>query len=145
MQNVRDVLRRKGSDVWSVHPETSIFDALKLMADKNIGAVLVTDRLGKPVGIFSERDYARKVVLKGKRSQATPVSEVMTEGVLTVSPARAIDECMTLMIEKRVRHLPVVQEETVVGMISIGDVLKAALADREALIEQLEEYITHPY
>ncbi len=145
MQNVRDVLRRKGSDVWSVHPDTSIFEALELMAEKNIGAVLVVDRSSRPVGIFSERDYARKVVLKGKHSQDTPVGDAMTEGVLTVSPSRAIDECMQLMIEKRVRHLPVVQEETVVGMISIGDVLKAALSDRESLIEQLEEYITHPY
>jgi len=145
MQNVRDVLRRKGGDVWSVAPDTSIFEALKLMADKNIGAVLVVDRLSRPVGIFSERDYARKVVLKGKHSQDTPVADAMTEGVLTVSPSRTIDECMELMIEKRVRHLPVVQEETVVGMVSIGDVLKAALSDRETLIEQLEEYITHPY
>jgi len=145
MQNVRDVLRRKGGDVWSVHPDTSVYEALKLMADKNVGAVLVVDRSSRPVGIFSERDYARKVVLKGKHSQEMPVADAMTEGVLTVSPSRTIDECMELMIEKRVRHLPVVQEETVVGMISIGDVLKAALSDRETLIEQLEEYITHPY
>lgn len=145
MQNVRDVVRRKGSDVWSVQPETSIFDALKLMAERNIGAVLVVDRTGGPIGVFSERDYARKVVLKGKHSQDTEVGEVMSKGVLTVSPARSIDDCMKLMIEKHVRHLPVVEEETVVGMISIGDVVKAALADREALVEQLQEYITHPY
>lgn len=145
MQNVRDVLRRKGSEVWSVFPDSTIFDALGLMAEKNIGAVLVTSRGGEPVGVFSERDYARKVILKGRYSRDTKVSEAMSEGLLSVDPSQTIDECMELMTHKRIRHLPVIEAGKLVGMISIGDVLKAALADREELIKQLEEYITRPY
>ncbi len=145
MRNVRDVLREKGSDIWTVRPEITVYDALVLMAEKNIGAVVVLDGDDRLAGIFSERDYARKVILKGKSSQETTIDEVMTHGVLTVSPSRSIDECMALMTDRHIRHLPVVDDDRLVGMISIGDVMKAAIADREVLIEQLEHYITPAY
>jgi CBS domain-containing protein len=140
-KTVRQLLASKGHDVWSVSPDTSVFDALKLMADKSIGAVIVlTD--GELCGILSERDYARKVVLKGKVSISTPVSEIMTSPVLVVNPEQTIDKCMALMTDKRLRHLPVVEEEQVVGMVSIGDVVKTVIADQEFMLDQLETYIS---
>ena len=141
MKTVRDLLRRKGSDVWSVGPETTVYDALRLMAEKNIGAVLLLDG-EQLVGIFSERDYARQVVLKGKSSKETPVREVMTSPVVFVRPEQTIEECMALMTDKRIRHLPVIDEGRLVGLISIGDVVKAQIADRDFMIEQLTDYIT---
>ena len=122
-------------------PGTSVFDALKLMADKNVGAVLVMEG-SQLAGIFSERDYARKVILKGKSSKEMTVQEIMTEKVDCISLSQTVRECMTLMTEKHHRHLPVVDEERVVGMISIGDVVKAIISDQEFTIEQLESYIT---
>lgn len=140
---VRQLLASKGHDVWSVSPETTVFDALKLMADKNIGAVIVlTD--GELCGVLSERDYARKVVLEGKASISTPASEIMTSPVLIVEPEHTIDRCMALMTDKRLRHLPVVENDQVVGMVSIGDVVKTVIADQEFMLEQLETYITGP-
>jgi len=141
MKTVNQLLHTKGREVWSVTPVTSVFDALKVMADKNIGAVLVMEG-NQLAGIFSERDYARKVILKGKSSRELTVQEIMTEKVDCVSPPQTVRECMTLMTEKHHRHLPVVEGERVVGMISIGDVVKAIISDQEFTIEQLESYIT---
>jgi len=141
MITVRDVLRDKGNQTWSAFPETTVFDALKLMAEKNIGAVIVLD--GETiVGIFSERDYARKVILYGKSSKETTLREVMTTEVVSVRPPQSMEEGMVLMTDKRIRHLPVVEGEKLVGMISIGDVVKAIIRDKDFLIRQLEHYIT---
>lgn len=141
MINVRDILQEKGKEIWKVSPDTSVFDALKLMADRNIGALLVLD--GKKLaGIFSERDYARKVILKGKASKDTAVREIMTAVVVTVRLAQTVEECMELMTANRIRHLPVVEGDQLAGVISIGDVVKAIISDREFTIKQLENYIT---
>ena len=142
MKTVAQLLRGKGHEVLSVSPETSVLDALRVMAEKNIGALLVVEGDGL-VGIFSERDYARKVVLKGKASKETPVREVMTSPVLYVRPEQTIEDCMALMTDKHVRHLPVLQDERrLVGVISIGDVVKNIIAEQEFMIEQLQNYIT---
>ena len=140
MKTVRDVLKTKGSDIASVRPETTVYDALKLMAEKNIGAVLVLDG-ERPVGIFSERDYARQVILKGKTSKDTAVHEVMTSRVVFVRPEQNIEECMALMTAKRCRHLPVLEEGKLAGILSIGDVVKAVISEKEFQISQLENYI----
>ena len=140
MVTVRQVLQAKGYEVWSISPDASVYDALKLMADKEVGALLVLDA-EKPVGIVSERDYARKVTLKGKRSIDTQVKEIMVKEVIAVRPEQSIEECMALMTEKRVRHLPVCAEECLVGIVSIGDVVKAKISQQEFMIEQLERYI----
>jgi CBS domain-containing protein len=140
MATVSDMLRTKGHDIWSVTPDTTIYDALKLMADKNIGAVLVMDAENL-VGILSERDYARKIILQGKTSTDTPTREIMTERVMCVHPEETAEQCMALMTEKKVRHLPVLEDNQLIGMISIGDVVKATIAQQEFIIEQLEDYI----
>ena len=137
---VRDILRVKGGHVWTVAPDDTVFDALKLMADKNIGSVLVMDG-EKLAGILSERDYARKVVLHGKTSRHLPVREIMTGDVQTISPDENIDRCMALMTQKHIRHLPVVEDGRVVGLISIGDVVKAVIEDQAFLLDQMEAYI----
>jgi CBS domain-containing protein len=141
MKTVTQLLRTKGHEILSVSPETSVFEALKVMAEKNVGALLVveTERL---VGVFSERDYARKVILKGKASREVPVRDIMTSHVLYVRPEQTIEDCMALMTDKRVRHLPVLAEERLVGVVSIGDVVKAIIAEQEFIIEQLQNYIT---
>jgi signal-transduction protein with cAMP-binding, CBS, and nucleotidyltransferase domain len=138
---VEQILKQKGGAFWSVAPDAMVIDALKLMAEKDVGALLVlgAERLA---GIISERDYARKVVLKGKSSLQTPVREIMTQVVVTVHPGNTVEECMGLMTEKRIRHLPVVVEGQVVGIISIGDIVKATLAAKDFVIEQLGNYIT---
>lgn len=142
MKTVNDILRTKGNVVWSVSPNTTVLEALKLMAEKDIGAVMVID-MGKLVGIFSERDYARRVVLEGKASKDTSVEQVMSRKVLFISPEQTTDHCMMLMTDKRVRHLPVLTEnEKLLGVISIGDVVKAIISEQEYVIEQLERYIT---
>lgn len=141
MKNVRDLLQAKGTDIWSVSPDESVFAALELMSDKGIGAVLVLE--GSSVaGILSERDYARQVVLKGKASRDTPVRDIMTTELFVVTPERTVDECMTLMTEKRIRHLPVVTGDRLTGLLSIGDIVKAVISDKQDQIEQLETYIT---
>ena len=141
MTIVSQLLRTKGHDVWSVSPETTIFDALKLMSEMNIGTVLVLEE-GEVVGIFSERDYARKVVLHGQSSRKTAVNEAMTAEVYSVRPEHTIEACMALMTDKHIRHLPVLTgEDELVGIISIGDVVKALLSEKEIVINQLEEYI----
>ena len=140
LRNVRMVLDSKGTEVFTVSPNTPVLDALKLMAEKKIGAVLVVEN-GKVAGIMSERDYARKVALKGKTAEKTPVSEIMTEHVIYVEPSQPIEECMALMVGKRIRHLPVLEDGKLAGIISIGDVVKALISEQQTLIEQLESYI----
>lgn len=140
---VRQLLMTKGNDVWSVNRDTNVFDALNLMADKDIGAVIVLSD-GEICGVLSERDYARKVVLEGKASVSTPVSDIMTSPVLIVDPNQTIDECMAIMTDKHLRHLPVVEHDRLVGIVSIGDVVKAVIADQEFMLDQLETYITGP-
>ncbi len=141
MRLVSDILSSKGHDVYSVKPDTSVFDALKLMAEKNIGAVMVL-RGKELVGIFSERDYARKVILKGKASTDTQVGDIMTAKVAYVGPHNSLEECMALMTDKHFRHLPVMEANRLLGMISIGDVVKAIISNQEIEIKQLESYIT---
>ncbi len=140
MKTVQQLLESKRNGVASVSPDTSVLDALRAMAEKEIGAVLVLDG-DLLVGIFSERDYARKVVLQGKASKDTPVREIMTEKVVCVRPEQTIEDCMGLMTDKRIRHLPVLQHKKVIGVISIGDVVKEMLVEKEFVIKQLESYI----
>lgn len=140
MATVRDMLRTKGTDIWSVAPDTTVYDALKLMAEKNIGAVLVMDA-DNLMGILSERDHARKVALHGKTAADTPAREIMTERVMCVRPEETAEQCMALMTEKKVRHLPVIEDDQLAGMISIGDVVKATIEQQEFIIEQLEHYV----
>ena len=144
MKTVYDILERKGRDVWSVKPSDSIYNALALMEEKNVGAVLVREA-GQLVGIFSERDYARKVVLKGKSSKKTPVKEAMTNRIACVKSDQKIEECMALMTDKHIRHLPVIEDEKLNGIISIGDVVQAKISEQEFIIQQLENYITGIY
>jgi CBS domain-containing protein len=141
MKTVTFLLRAKGNEVLTVSPDTPVFEALGVMAEKNVGAVLVVEG-ERLVGIFSERDYAWKVILKGKSSKETPVREIMSSTVLYVTPQRTIEECMVLMTEKRVRHLPVLEGDRLVGVISIGDIVKEVIAEQEFIIEQLQNYIT---
>ena len=141
MEFVNEILKEKGHEVLSVTPETSVFEALKLMANKNVGSLLVLEN-DQMIGLFSERDYARKVILKGKSSRDTPVREIMSSRVVYVRPNQTVEECMALMTDKRVRHLPVMEDKQLVGLISIGDVVKAIIFEQEFLIHQLENYIT---
>jgi CBS domain-containing protein len=141
MKNIRELVESKGNAVWSVGPAVTVFETLQLMADKGIGAVLVfeSDRL---VGMFSERDYARQVILKGKASKDTRVSDVMTARVTYIRPEQTVEDCMALMTDKHVRHLPVVDKDKVIGVVSIGDIVKAIISEKQFIIEQLENYIT---
>jgi CBS domain-containing protein len=141
MVTLKQILKSKGSQAWSTEPTATVYAALQLMAEKDIGALLVMAE-GKLVGIFSERDYARKVILHGKSSAETQVREIMTSGVVTVRPDQTIAECMTLMTEKHIRHLPVVEGDKVFGVISIGDVVKAIISDQQFVIQQLQSYIS---
>jgi CBS domain-containing protein len=142
MHSIREILREKGSTVRSIDPNVTVFDAIKLMADYGIGALLVLQN-NEPVGLFSERDYARKLALRGLRSRETPVSAVMSAPVITISPDASVQEGMQMMTERFVRHLPVVDGSGVLGMVSIGDLVKAVIHDQQTLIEQLESYIAH--
>lgn len=138
---VRELLKEKGHDVWSIGPEDSVYDALVLMAEKQIGALVVIEG-GAPVGLLSERDYARKLVLAGRASRDTPVRDVMTRRVFGVRPEQTVEECMALVTDKRIRHLPVIEEGELTGVVSIGDLVKAIIADQQFIIEQLENYIS---
>jgi CBS domain-containing protein len=138
---VAHVLAAKGREVWSVAPDTTVYEALEVMADKGVGALVVIEG-EQLVGIVSERDYARKVILLERGSRDTPVSEIMTANVHTVGPASSVADCMTTMTDRRIRHLPVLDGERVAGVISIGDIVKAVIQDQRFLIEQLENYIT---
>lgn len=137
---IAEVLDKKGRTVWTISPSSPVYDVLKLMADKDIGAVVVAEG-GKVVGVFSERDYARKVVLQGRWSKDTPVADIMTTSVHHVPPWRTIDECMAIMTEKHVRHLPVLDNGNLVGIITIGDVVKAVISQQAIAIRELEAYV----
>ncbi len=140
MTTVRQLLDAKGRDIWTISPDNTVYEALKLMADRNIGALVVTEG-NRMVGIFSERDYARKVVLHGKFSREILVSGIMTREVYSVTPEQTVKECMAVMTQGRVRHLPVLEGEELVGVISIGDVVKALLSEQDFMISQLENFI----
>ncbi len=142
MQTVRKILSEKGSEIWSTTPGSTVFDALQVMADKDVGALPVMDQ-GKLVGIFSERDYARKVILLGKSSKKTFVKEIMTPHVIYATPDMTNDQGLALMSAKRIRHLPVMDNETLVGMISIGDLVRSIMSEQKEMITQLEQYILH--
>jgi CBS domain-containing protein len=141
MGKVRDILKSKGATVFSVSPEVSVLDGLKLMASKNIGGLLITED-GLPVGIFTERDYARKLVLHGKSSHNTALRDLMTRNLITISSDHTVEECMELMTDKHIRHLPVVDNGQLVGLISIGDVVRYVIKEQRDIIDQLEHYIT---
>lgn len=141
MTTIRQLLATKGSDVWSISPEATVYDALSLLAEKNIGALLVLQE-GEIAGIVSERDYARKVALRGKASIQTPVSEIMTGEVVTVEPQLGVKDALALMTERHIRHLPVIEESKIIGVVSIGDLVKSIIAEQELLISQLEQYIS---
>jgi CBS domain-containing protein len=142
MRTVQDILRTKGTVVWSVTPDTTVYEALQLMAEKNIGAVLVLDEEGCVAGVLSERDYARKVILEGKTSRDTLARDIMSTRVVGVRPEQTIEQCMAIITDRHVRHLPVVDGDHVAGVISIGDVVKAIISQQEFMIGQLENYIT---
>ncbi len=140
MKTVKHILDAKGSDVFSVAPSDTVYDAVKNMAEKSVGALIVLDG-EKLVGIVTERDYARKLVLEGRSSRDTSVADVMTRKILCVTPDRTVDECMALMTDKRARHLPVLDHKRVVGVVSIGDLVKAVISEQQILIDQLQHYI----
>ena len=141
MGKVRDILSAKGHNVYFVEPTMMVYHAVERMCEKNIGALLIVDDR-RLVGIFTERDYARKLILKGKSSKTTPISELMTPNPITVTPEHTVDECMTLMTGRFIRHLPVMENGQLVGLISIGDVVKLTIEEQKDIIEYLESYIS---
>ena len=140
MNTVEDILKVKGHDVWTIATDASVYSAIELMTDKKVGALLVVDE-SKIVGVISETDYTRKVILKGRTSKTTSIKEIMTTDVMFTHPRQEIKECMVMMTEKRIRHLPVMVGEKLIGIISIGDLVKAIIDDQSYTIEQLEHYI----
>lgn len=140
MTTVQQLLDGKGHDIESIHPDESVFAAIQKLARANIGSLIVVED-DRPVGIFTERDYARSVILKGKSSPTTPVREIMTSRVVYARPEQTVDQCMAVMTEKRIRHLPVMRDEKLIGIISIGDLVKSIIADQQFTIEQLEHFI----
>ena len=141
MATVKQLLKRKGHDIWSVGPEASVYDAIELMADKEVGALVVMEG-DSLVGVLSERDYARKVVLQGRSSRDTKIKEIMTSRVAYARPGQTVEECMAMMTDKRIRHLPVMDGDELLGVISIGDLVKAIIEEQQHVIEQLEQYIS---
>ena len=141
---INEILTQKGTAVWCISPEATVFEAIQLMADKNIGAVLVTDR-DKLVGILTERDYTRKVALKGKSSKQTAVKEILTGDIIHVNPGHTVEECMRLMTAHRVRHLPVLNGDQILGIVSIGDLVNWIITAQDLAIRQLEDYISGKY
>jgi CBS domain-containing protein len=142
MKLVKHVLDTKGRHVVSISPDETVFDAIKLMADRAIGSLVVMDPRQNLVGIVTERDYARKVIIKGRSSRETKVSEIMTTNVLTATSDYTVNSCMEVMTEKRIRHLPVVEDDRVIALVSIGDLVQAIIADQQEEIQHLEQYIT---
>lgn len=141
MKTLRRVLEAKGHDVYSTAPDTMVFDALREMADRDVGALIVMEG-GKVVGVFSERDYARKIILVGKSSRETPVCDVMTSRVVYARPDLTLEECLALMTDKRIRHLPVMNDDEIVGVVSIGDLVKGIIDEQRFIIGQLESYVS---
>ncbi len=138
---ISEILSHKGTAAWSISPDATVFEAIQLMADKNVGAVLVTEN-GKLVGIISERDYTRKVVLKGKSSKTTAVKEILSSHVINVTPSHTVEECMRLMTDHHIRHLPVLEGDRIVGIVSIGDLVNWIISAQHTTISQLQTYIT---
>ncbi len=141
MKHVRDILKAKGSVVYAVEPSTMVYNAIEQMCERNIGGLLIVEQ-DKLIGIFTERDYARKLILKGKSSKDTPIKDLMTPNPFTVTPDSSIEDCMKLMSGKHIRHLPVEENGKLIGMISIGDVVKHIIEDQKSTIEHLEQYIS---
>jgi len=144
MHNIDTLLKDKGKDIWSIGPQESAFKALETMAQRNVGALLVIDK-GKLVGIFSERDYARKVILKGKSSKDTTVGELMTPDVFYANPENTLQEIMALMTAKHIRHMPVFKDDRLIGMVTLGDVVKQIISEQKFTIKELEKYISGGY
>ena len=143
MTRLEDFLKlNKNRQIWTISKDQSVMQALVLMSEKNIGAIIIVDNNDFPIGIFSERDYARKIILKGKSSKDTLLDEVMTKELITVTRDYKIDHCMEIMTEKRIRHLPVLENKKIVGIISIGDVLKIMIKEQKELIDHLQKFIT---
>lgn len=140
MTTVRELLQSKGKDIWSISPQASVYAALEIMADKNVGALLVIEE-GQLVGIFSERDYARKGILHGRASKDTPVRELMTHPVFTVQQSQSLEDCMKLMTDKHIRHLPVLEQDRLMGIVTIGDVVKHIISEQKHAIQSLEDFI----
>lgn len=144
MGTVKEVLKNKPRDIWSIPQKASVFEALELMAAKDIGALLVIEE-GKLCGIFSERDYARKVILKGKTSKETTVGELMTKSILYATPENTLEECMALMSSKHIRHLPIIEDDTIIGIVTLGDVAKEIISEQDYTIRELENYYSGGY
>ena len=141
---IRDILKKKGREVWSITPESTVYRAIEVMADKHVGALVVIDG-DKVVGIISERDYARRVILSGRSSKETRVEEIMASPVIFVEPNHAVDECMRIMTNNHIRHLPVIQQEKVIGIVSIGDLVNWIISAQDHTIRLLENYVTGKY
>ena len=144
MNTIGQLLESKGKDIWSIVPNATVFEALRIMAQNNVGALLVIDK-GKLVGIFSERDYARKVILEGKSSKDTAVGELMTKDVYYIDPKNTLHESMAVITARHIRHMPVLDKDRLVGMVTLGDVVKQIIADQEFTIRELEKYISGSY
>jgi len=141
MGAVHQILRAKGNNIFSIEPGTTVYRALEIMQEKNVSSLVIVEN-EKLIGIFTERDYARKVILKGKSSRETPVGDIMTENLITVTPDNTIDHCMQLMTGKFIRHLPVVENDKLIGLVSIGDLVKYKIEEQKFIIENMEHYIT---